>query len=281
LASLKFFVIIGSLPLLLYLWPSFLGGDTEFTILSGKSMLPTIPSGSLAITKKAFDYEVGEIVAFVQKEGGVTKVVVHRIIEKLDNGFVIKGDNNSENDPGIIPPEKIIGKVIFVTPFVGYLALFLKNPLVLTLSVIAVGTVMIPNKKEQQKRKESNHSMFLPAIAMMLLNYIVLQLAISTSITPKDDFYTTFLFGIFEPYVASTLSFATWFFAIIGIHLLGRHEISTEKTRVQNIQANAITTIKKASVSMKTMAQIFLMLFIMMKITYIVAMLVELVPKLS
>ncbi len=279
MVSLKFFVIIGSLPLLLYLWPSFLGGDTEFTILSGKSMLPTIPSGSLAITKKAFDYEVGEIVAFVQKEGGVTKVVVHRIIEKVENGFIIKGDNNPENDPGIIPPEKIIGKVIFVTPYLGYLALFLKNPLVLTLSVIAVGAIMIPNKKEQ--KTQSNHSMFLPAFAIMLLNYVVLQLAISMSITPRDDFYTTFLFGIFEPYVASTLSFATWFLAILGIHILGRHEISTEKTRVQNVRTNATTTIKKESVSMKTMAQIFLMLFSMMKITYVVAMLIELVPKLS
>ena len=242
-------------------------------------MLPTIPSGSLAITKKAFDYEVGEIVAFVQKEGGVTKVVVHRIIDKVENGFIIKGDNNPDNDPGIIPPEKIIGKVIFVTPYVGYLALFLKNPIVLTLSVIAVGTIMTPNKK--QKQKQNNHSMFLPAVAIMLLNYVVLQLAISMSITPKDDFYTTFLFGVFEPYVASTLSFATWFFAVLGIHLLGRHEISTEKRGVQNVHANAITTIKKESVSMKNMSQIFLMLFIMMKITYLVAMLVELVPKLS
>ncbi len=279
MANVKFFVIMGSLPLLLYLWPSFLGGDTEFTILSGKSMLPTIPSGSLAITKKAFDYEVGEIVAFVQKEGGVTKVVVHRIIEKIDNGFIIKGDNNPENDPGIIPPEKIIGKVIFVTPYLGYLALFLKNPLVLTLSVVAVGAIMIPNKKEQ--KKQNSRSMFLPAIAIMLLNYIVLQLAISMSVTPKDDFYTTFLFGIFEPYVASTLSFATWFFAIIGIHLLGRYDIGVEKMRIQNTQASATTTIKKESVSMKTMAQMFLVLFIMMKITYVVAMMVELVPKLS
>ena len=279
MANVKFFVIMGSLPLLLYLWPSFLGGDTEFTILSGKSMLPTIPSGSLAITKKAFDYEVGEIVAFVQKEGGVTKVVVHRIIEKIDNGFIIKGDNNPENDPGIISPEKIIGKVIFVTPYLGYLALFLKNPLVLTLSVVAVGAIMIPNKKEQ--KKQNSRSMFLPAIAIMLLNYIVLQLAISMSVTPKDDFYTTFLFGIFEPYVASTLSFATWFFAIIGIHLLGRYDIGVEKMRIQNTQASATTTIKKESVSMKTMAQMFLVLFIMMKITYVVAMMVELVPKLS
>ena len=270
---------MASLPLLLYLWPSFLGGDTEFTILSGKSMLPTIPSGSLAITKKAFDYEVGEIVAFEQREGGIKKVVVHRIIEKLENGFIIKGDNNPDNDPGIIPPEKIIGRVIFVTPYLGYLALFLKNPLVLTLSVIAMGTIMTPNKKE--KKKQDNHSMFLPAVPIMLLNYVVLQLAISMSIIPKDDFYTTFLFGILEPYVASTLSFATWFFAILGIHILGRREVSTKTKHVQNLQANATTTIKKESVSMKTMSQIFLMLFIMMKITYIVAMLVELVPKLS
>ena len=278
---MKFFLIIGSLPLLLYLWPSFLGGDTEFTILSGKSMLPTIPSGSLAITKKAFDYEVGEIVAFVQKEGGVTKVVVHRIIEKVENGFIIKGDNNPENDPGTIPPEKIIGKVIFVTPYLGYLALFLKNPLVLTLSVIAVGAIMIPNKKEKQKRKENNHSMFLLAVVIMLLNYALLQLAISMSMMPKDDFYTTFLFGILEPYVASTLSFATWFFAILGIHLLGRHGTNAENKNPQNVQLNATTTIKKESLSMKTMAQIFLMLFVMMKITYVVAMLIELVPKLS
>jgi hypothetical protein len=57
--------------------------------------------------------------------------------------------------------------------------------------------------------------------------------------------------------------------------------MGAEKTRIQNVQANATTTIKKESLSMKTMTQIFLMLFIMMKITYIIAMLVELVPKLS
>jgi signal peptidase len=241
-------------------------------------MLPTIPSGSLAITKKSFDYEVGEIVAFEQKEGAITKVIVHRIIEKLENGFIIKGDNNPDNDPGIIPPEKIIGKVIFVTPYLGYLALFLKNPLVLTLSVIAVGTIMTPNKKE--KKEQDNHSMFLPAVAIMLLDYAVLQIAISMSIAPRDDFYTTFLFGILEPYVASTLSFASWFFTILGIHLLGRHEMSSAKRHVQNVQTNAATLVKKESKSMKTMSQIFLTLFIMMKITYIVAMLVELVPKL-
>ena len=86
-------------------------GFRTYSILSG-SMEPEINTGDLAIVKSvdAEDVKVGDIITF-KYEG---KVVTHRVVEKNEEGFITKGDNNNTNDTEIVRGEDLIGKVYFI-----------------------------------------------------------------------------------------------------------------------------------------------------------------------
>src|SRR3989304_6440445 len=95
---IKIISIIILIPFVIYFWPASLGGDTTIMLVQGQSMLPTILPGSMVIAKAAPDYQIGDIVAYEQKEGGSSKTIVHRIIDVDEKGFVIQGDNNPRKD---------------------------------------------------------------------------------------------------------------------------------------------------------------------------------------
>ena len=100
----KFQLIIGIalIPLVIYMWPTALGGETEFLLVQGNSMLPTIEPGSFVITKEKEVYEVGDIVSYSTAKHSVFqgRNIVHRIMEEKGDGFIIQGDNNEKPDPG-------------------------------------------------------------------------------------------------------------------------------------------------------------------------------------
>jgi len=96
----KIILIAVAIPVAIYFFPAAFGGDTEFFLVSGQSMHPTILDGSLVVTKQSSPYEVGDIVGYYSKESKIN--VVHRIIDVDDNGlFTIKGDNNQNKDAGV------------------------------------------------------------------------------------------------------------------------------------------------------------------------------------
>lgn len=70
-------------------------GKTIKAKLFGTSMIPTIYPGSTIFIKKQNSYEINDIVAFDVKEDGY--FVVHRIVKKCDNKFLIVGDNSKDN----------------------------------------------------------------------------------------------------------------------------------------------------------------------------------------
>ena len=83
-------------------------GFSALTIGSG-SMETELFVGDVIIIKQCENYEVGDIVTYnVNNE----YLVTHRIIEKKEEGFVTKGDNNNLADAEIVTKEKIEGKVI-------------------------------------------------------------------------------------------------------------------------------------------------------------------------
>ena len=262
--KLKIVVMFASIPIFLYFWPSFLGGDTEFIIINGESMLPTITSGSLAVAKSAQVYEVGDIAVY--KDESNNRQVVHRIIEQNEDEFTFKGDNNKANDPGIVKAEMIHGKVIFVAPYLGYPSQYLKNPVIMSLTILASIAAMFSRK---EKKKKDTYSFFSAAILINLMTYLVLQASISTGITPKMDGYTNFLFQIFEPYVASTISFATWFFVIVGLNLMIKYyqEHSAKKSGV--VAQNGTLQIKGQD-SVHFASQAFYLLLITIQMLYLI-----------
>ena len=69
------------------------------------SMEPTILTGSIIIIKKQENYEIGEIITYKVQD---KYLITHRIIEKYENGFFCKGDNNNIQDEEIVKENQIL-----------------------------------------------------------------------------------------------------------------------------------------------------------------------------
>jgi len=98
-------------------------GYKSFIVLSG-SMEPTIPVGSVVVTKQERPnfLRSGDIITYVPPS---EVVVTHRIVEVVSDagglGFRVKGDANRDPDPELIRPVNILGKVQYHVPIVGYI----------------------------------------------------------------------------------------------------------------------------------------------------------------
>lgn len=109
-------------------------GFRTYTVLSG-SMEPEFYPGDLVITqhKDKADIKVDDIVTYRDNEG---IVITHRIIEKTNEGYITKGDNNNVNDSDILKEQDIIGEVKISIPKVGYVMNFLSNPKVVAIEML-------------------------------------------------------------------------------------------------------------------------------------------------
>lgn len=249
-------VLIGiMIPIAIYFWPSALGGTTEILIVQGQSMLPTILPGSFVIAKQAPDYNIGDIVVFVQKSGtGAQKIVVHRIIEETENGFVIQGDNNPVKDPGFYPQEEILGTVLFATPYVGDMFALLRNPIVLIIVAGVIGAIQMEQKKRKAKKeklrrirlglpkyekptegekkpKKPDYTLFYAAVAINIIVYVLVLFTISSGLKPSGDILTGFLFKGLLSSFAATVSFALYFVFIIGMYFLAKISVAKGQRR--------------------------------------------------
>ncbi len=272
MSGLRLFLIIASLPLITYLWPVELGGDADFLSVSGNSMFPTMQDGSLAILKKDLTYDVGDIVAYQASESGISKVVIHRIVQKSGDGFVLKGDNNRSNDPELVKYDQIIGKAVFYVPYVGYLPILVKNPVVFVMTLLTTAVLFIPSK-DSKKSKGKGISLFLAALAVNLANYVLAQIAISMGVMPRDP-YTTFMLRFFEPYLASTMAFVTWHLVILTLQFIVRRSCKIREVR-QGSLANITVQVKQES-AFKSVAELSWMIFIGMYLLYMAGILLSL-----
>lgn len=185
----------------LYLWPVELGGSTVILAVTGKSMYPTIPSGSIVIGKVMDDYNIDDIIIYDTRDN---KTIVHRIIDK-DNGiFTAKGDNNERPDSYRIEYKDIRGKVVFFIPFIGNIILLLKNPMILLFA--SLFTLLLLARGKDREIKEG--SIIMPAILINIISYIIMLIAIINGNDLKLDTFTNMLSNIFERYIAVSISFA-------------------------------------------------------------------------
>lgn len=80
----------------LTLAPTALGGSRTYVTTYGTSMEPTLHRGDLAIVRPQPTYRVGDIVAYRSRT--LNRLVLHRIIGRDGERFLVKGDNNSWTD---------------------------------------------------------------------------------------------------------------------------------------------------------------------------------------
>ena len=137
-----------------------IAGYKPFIVYSG-SMEKEIPIGSIAIIKETEPKNLHEedIIAFMQEDN---TIVTHRIVDiKTKNNktyYVTKGDNNSSNDQELVSSYMIEGKYLFSIAYIGYIAMFLKEPLGLTTVLLGIGLCFMICLFISDKRKNKENS---------------------------------------------------------------------------------------------------------------------------
>jgi signal peptidase I len=137
----KDFVALAVMAPLIFIIGLFLSGylKTE-TVLSG-SMSPAFNRGDIIVISRISpdDVKVNDIVTFRTGKSLTT----HRVISIGNSSFLTKGDANGDPDPSPIPADSVIGKMIFVIPFYGYIGNFVRTPFGFLLMVVLPGALII------------------------------------------------------------------------------------------------------------------------------------------
>jgi len=97
-----------------------------FTNISN-SMSPIINTGSLTVVRRLQEYVPGDIITYNAKIGGREEIITHRVLWIGGNVYVTKGDANQAIDREVVVPRLVIGKVIFIIPYIGYVISFSKQ----------------------------------------------------------------------------------------------------------------------------------------------------------
>jgi signal peptidase I len=143
-------------------WPTALGGGTTYVATHGNSMEPMLHTGDLAVVRSAGSYDVGDVVAY--NSATLRTTVLHRIIERHGNRFVIRGDNNSWLDPDHPSAEDILGRKWLTVPQGGHWLHVLRSPVVACpLLGVAVLAVLRPVKKRRAQHRHGTGAGEVPA----------------------------------------------------------------------------------------------------------------------
>lgn len=94
----------------------------KFLIVKSNSMYPTLQKSDIILIKRNRDYKKGDIITYDYENN---YLVTHRIIEKSNNFFITKGDNNNSEDDKFIQLDNIKGKVILILNRKNQISIFL------------------------------------------------------------------------------------------------------------------------------------------------------------
>lgn len=182
------------------------GQFTPYTFIpiQGDSMNPTIPDGSLQLIYETNTAEVDDIIVFQSQQAG-EQVIIHRILEEEEGGFITIGDNNERTDQRtgepLVQNQNIIGQAVEIQgqpiyiPFVGSLILFVSTNLIESLLLLlgAFGVHALYNEWVHDKKERGvltyNDIIFPIFLAVFLVLTVVILVGASTVTVPMT--YTT------------------------------------------------------------------------------------------
>jgi signal peptidase len=140
--------VLGLVVAMYILVPFFTGEERILIVLSG-SMTPLMLPGDMIVIKDVSPENLNpeDVMAFQYTQPDGSKVfVTHRIVS-IEEGderiFKTKGDANEEEDDFFVPASDLVGKLIFVIPFAGYLPGASKNKKVLLATIIIPSILLI------------------------------------------------------------------------------------------------------------------------------------------
>lgn len=107
--------------------PRQLGGPVSYALVSGSSMEPRLHRGDLVLLRQGGAPRVGDVVGYRDPEIG--RVVLHRVIRRNGDRYVMKGDNNSFVDPTQPARADLVGRLWVRLPAAGSAIAWLREPL--------------------------------------------------------------------------------------------------------------------------------------------------------
>lgn len=122
-------------------------------VITTDSMKPNLNTGDIVIIKKAEndDLKIGDIITY--RLSADTERITHRIVDKTDDIYVTKGDNNKLEDKSIVKYENIEGRVTIKIPFIGKIFLNIETLFYAVFLTITILTVYLYNRRLLNKSK--------------------------------------------------------------------------------------------------------------------------------
>ena len=127
--------------------------DIGALIVVTGSMEPTINIKELVVIKEQKEYNVRDIVTYRDINNNL---VTHRIVSKVENTVITRGDNNTVSDEPI-KMENIEGKVCYHSIVLGEIFLYWIKPILILmmifLAVNIIKSIYISNKERRKVEK--------------------------------------------------------------------------------------------------------------------------------
>lgn len=103
-------------------------------VIISPSMVPTVNvEDAVVAVRPSNKLKKNDVITFSSTDMRYTgKTVTHRILSVKNDGaleYQTKGDNNTTPDDAYVPFGNVIGKVILVIPWLGYVRFFLSKPI--------------------------------------------------------------------------------------------------------------------------------------------------------
>lgn len=143
--------------IVVFLWPSALGGATTLTVVVGPSMEPTYHRGDLLLVRQG-NYDAGDAVVYriPADEPGAGNLVVHRLVEQeADGTWLTQGDNRDSLDPWRPTNDDILGRSLVTVPKAGFLWMLFAGTLGIGLILaVIVTTAFWPERNDTGEAEE-------------------------------------------------------------------------------------------------------------------------------
>lgn len=119
---------------------------TGFFLIASGSMEPTMPVGSLIFVTAVSAEEINEYDVITFFAGNERDIVTHRVVSKMvsDEGgyvYITRGDANNADDPPL-NYERVIGRVSFIVPGVGFFVGIFANIQFMGIAIICIGVIL-------------------------------------------------------------------------------------------------------------------------------------------
>jgi signal peptidase I len=152
-----------------YLAPTALGGSTSYVVTRGVSMEPRFHTGDLVLVRSQSSYRVGQIVAY--HSNVFHTVVLHRIIGRIGNSYVFKGDNNNFVDFEHPTQSQLIGSVWVHVPGVGATLDAIRSPalagVLIAIAALLFGGAAFTRSRRRRGRERRAGAGLEPSAAVL------------------------------------------------------------------------------------------------------------------